>query len=55
MMGLAVHVEEVITERVPPARKIWETVGAQRMIIIQDYRLGFEIASAASGGRGHAA
>lgn len=49
MMGLAVHVEEVITERVPPARKIWETVGAQRMIIIQDYRLGFEIASTASG------
>ena len=49
MMGLAVHVKEVITERVPPVRKNWETVGAQRMIIIQDYRLGFEIASSPSG------
>ncbi len=43
MMGLALHVEEVIAERVPPVRKIWETAGSQKMIVIQDYRMGFEI------------
>lgn len=49
MMGLAIHVEEVITERVPPVRKIWQTVGTPRMIIIQDYRFGFEIVSTPGG------
>lgn len=49
MMGLALHVEEVITERVPPVRKIWETTGPQRMIVIQDYRMGFEIDPAPGG------
>ena len=36
MLGLALHVEEVIAERVPPVRKIWQTAGYQKMIVIQD-------------------
>ena len=43
MLGMSLRVEEVITERHPPSRKVWETVGPQRMIVIRDYRLGFEI------------
>jgi len=28
--GIGLHVEEVIIERMPPQRKVWETVGASR-------------------------
>lgn len=49
MLGLALHVEEVITERVPPVRKIWQTAGYQKMIVIQDYRMGFETHPAPGG------
>ncbi len=42
MLDLALRVTEVITERVPPVRKIWKTTGPQRMIVIDTYRLGFE-------------
>ncbi|MCA0270891.1 MAG: SRPBCC family protein [Proteobacteria bacterium] len=49
MMGLSLHVEEAITERRPPARKLWETIGPQRMIVIGDYRLGFETEPIAEG------
>lgn len=49
MAGLSLRVEEAITERLPPARKVWETVGPQRMIVIEDYRLGFETQKAAEG------
>lgn len=43
-MGLALDVEEVVTERAPPGRKAWETRGHPRMIVIEAYRMGFEIA-----------
>lgn len=41
-MGISLFVEEVVTVRTPPARKIWETRGQQRMLIIDGYRMGFE-------------
>lgn len=43
MMGLSLEVEEVVTERVPPLRKVLETRGKQNMLVIDSYRLGFEI------------
>lgn len=43
MMGIPVFVREVISERNPPLKKVWETVGEQKMIIIEQYRMGFEI------------
>lgn len=46
MLGLALQVEEVVTERDPPKRKVLETRGPQRMLVIDAYRLGFEIESA---------
>lgn len=41
-LGISLFIEEVVTERTPPARKTWETRGRQRMLIIDSYRMGFE-------------
>ena len=46
MLGLALEVKEVVTERVPPSRKVLETIGQQKMLVIAAYRLGFEITPA---------
>jgi hypothetical protein len=45
MMGLDLFLEEVVTERVPPRHKAWETVGNPKLLVIGNYRLGFNIAS----------
>jgi hypothetical protein len=42
-LWLDLMVEEVVTERDPPRRKVWETRGAPRLVIIGGYRMGFEI------------
>jgi len=41
--GLELFVDEVVTERIPPRRKVWRTVGRPRLIIIGDYEMGFEV------------
>ena len=43
MMGIELSLEEVVTEREPPRHKAWETVGRRRLIVIDSYRLGFDI------------
>ena len=43
ILGIRLFVEEVVTERDPPRRKVWETRGRPRILIIGDYRMGFEI------------
>lgn len=40
--GLELFVDEVVTERAPPRRKVWRTVGRPRLIIIGDYEMGYE-------------
>lgn len=47
MLGIALHVDEIVTERDPPRRKVWETRGRPRLLVIDAYRMGFEIAPAA--------
>ena len=47
--GIGLQVEEVITERIPPRRKVWETVGSPRLIVIGRYKLGFELLPDADG------
>jgi hypothetical protein len=47
-LGLTLTVEEVITERTPPIRKTWETIGRPNIIVIDAYRMGFEIVDAGS-------
>jgi hypothetical protein len=43
MMGMTLEVREVVRERDPPRRKVWETVGSPRLLVIGDYRMGFTI------------
>jgi hypothetical protein len=43
VLGLPLAVEEVVTERAPPWRKAWETVGTPRLLVIGPYRMGFEV------------
>ena len=42
MLGIALSLTEVVTERQPPARKAWQTTDA-RLLVIGPYRLGFEL------------
>ena len=43
VLGIPLSVEEIVTERNPPLRKVWETTGAPKLLIISQYRMGFEI------------
>jgi hypothetical protein len=49
VLGLELSLDEVVTEREPPIRKIWETVGSPRLLIIGSYRMGFELTPRESG------
>jgi hypothetical protein len=49
--GLEVFVDEVVTEREPPHRKVWRTTGAPRLLVIDGYEMGFEITPEAIGSR----
>jgi hypothetical protein len=49
--GVEVAVDEVVTERAPPRRKVWRTVGAPRLLIIGGYEMGFEIGRVSGGSR----
>lgn len=44
MMGVPLYIREYVTERRPPTRKAWETSGPQKLVILDQYRMGFEIA-----------
>lgn len=43
VFGFELSVDEVVTEREPPHRKVWETVGIPRLLVIGPYRMGFEV------------
>lgn len=43
ILGIRLSVEETIVERQPPTRKVWETSGARRLLVIESYRMGFHI------------
>ena len=43
VFGIELSVEEVVTERDPPRRKAWETRGSPKLLVIDHYRMGFEI------------
>ena len=45
VLGVDLAVEEVVTDRVPPLRKTWETRGEPRLLVIGCYRMGFTIAA----------
>jgi hypothetical protein len=43
VFGIELSVEEVVTERYPPRRKVWATTGSPRLLVIGHYRMGFEL------------
>lgn len=43
VLGIPLFVEEVVTERNPPSRKVWETRGRPQLLVIGTYRMGYEI------------
>ena len=43
MMGIRLSLEEVITERQVPSRKVWETIGMPKLLVMAHYRMGFEL------------
>lgn len=53
VLGIPLEVDEAVTERTPPSRKVWETLGAPRLLVIGPYRMGFEIAPAGERSRLH--
>ena len=49
VFGVELAVEEIVTERDPPRRKVWATTGAPRLLVIGHYRMGFELSSQGNG------
>ena len=43
MLGIPLSLDEVITERQVPSRKVWETIGTPNLLVIAQYRMGFEL------------
>lgn len=51
VLGLPIFVEEVVREYLPPHRKVWETVGQPRLLVIGHYRMGLELTPETTGCR----
>jgi hypothetical protein len=47
--GMDLDVSERVIEREPPHRKVWQTTGAPRLLIVGHYRMGFGICPLSSG------
>jgi hypothetical protein len=43
LFGIALELDEVVTERNRPHRKVWETTGEPTLLVIGAYRMGFEL------------
>lgn len=43
ILGMQLSVDEVVTERIPPRRKVWATTGVPTLLVIGHYRMGFDI------------
>lgn len=49
VFGVGLSVEEIVVERNPPRRKVWETTGTPKLLVIGRYRMGFELARQGEG------
>ena len=43
VIGISLFVEEKVVERTPPLRKMWQTTGSPRLLVIGNYRMGYEL------------
>jgi polyketide cyclase/dehydrase/lipid transport protein len=50
-LGLSLSLDEVVTRRIPPFEKAWDTVGDPHLIVIGPYRMGVEIRPETQGSR----
>ena len=44
VLGVRLALDEVVTRREPPVEKVWETVGAPRLLVVGPYIMGFRLA-----------
>ena len=51
ILGIRVHLDEVVTRRERPTVKIWKTVGVPRLLVIGTYAMGIHVAPAIGGSR----
>ena len=51
ILGIKLQIEECVTERAPPFRKAWRTTGPQRMLVLDAYRMGYELVAREQGCR----
>ena len=49
IFGIELSVDEVVTERNPPYRKVWETTGSPKLLVIGPYRMGFDLSTNENG------
>ena len=49
VFGVWLSVEEIVVERNPPRRKVWETAGTPKLLVIGRYRMGFELSPQGTG------
>ena len=49
VLGISLQVDEVVTDRQPPWRKTWATIGSPRLLIIGPYAMGFSLSGQARG------
>jgi hypothetical protein len=43
ILGIALYVTEIVREYAPPVRKVWQTRGEPRLLVIGKYRMGFAL------------
>lgn len=49
VFGFQLLVDEMVTERDPPRRKVWETTTTPKLLVIGHYRMGFELSPQGNG------
>lgn len=49
ILGMRLSVIEAVVERTPHSRKVWETVGCVRLMVMGSYRMGFDLARTRDG------
>src|SRR3990172_10608589 len=45
VFGIHLSFDEIVTERIPPNRKVWQTVGNPKLLVIGNYQMGVEVTS----------
>lgn len=43
VLGMNLEIEEQVIERTPPVSKSWQTIGRPRMLVLDAYRMGFNL------------